>query len=44
MVFRILKKEIQDLDDYVLNILAYLGPTFRTWIWKIWRISGKLGA
>ena len=19
-------------------------PTFRTWIWKIWRISGKLGA
>jgi hypothetical protein len=24
-VFRILKEEIQDLDDYVLNILAYLG-------------------
>jgi hypothetical protein len=23
-VFRILKEEIQDLDDYVLNILEYL--------------------
>jgi hypothetical protein len=25
MVFRNLKEEIQDLDGYVLNILAYLG-------------------
>ena len=24
IVFRILKEEIQDLDDYVLNILEYL--------------------